>query len=185
MALLETTAPALNFGRIDVAGPDGAWFGDKVSPAGKDALKSMEAASIVVNLVRPSAATLGDMLDNAKKPIMVTGLPAMDAALLDKFKKNNALAVVDCDAADVDGCVRQLNAAKDVVGKANVLLSVGPAKDRAAATQKLFLTLLKGGWTKAELDAATGAGGGRGGPGPGAANALSRFQAAPAGGRGM
>ena len=38
VALLETTAPALNFGRIDVAGPDGAWFGDKVSPDGKDAL---------------------------------------------------------------------------------------------------------------------------------------------------
>ena len=185
VALLETTAPALNFGRIDVAGPDGAWFGDKVSPAGKDALKSMETASIVLNLVRPSAATLGDMLDNAKKPIMVTGLPAMDGALLDKFKKNNALAVVDCDAADADGCVRQFNAAKDVVGKANVLLSVGPGKDRPAATQKLFIALLKGGWTKAELDAATGAAGGRGGPGPGAANALSRFQPAPAGGRGL
>jgi hypothetical protein len=185
VALLETTAPVLGFGRIDVAGPDGAWFGDKVSPAGKDALKSMETASIVLNLVRPSAATLGDMLDNAKKPIIVTGLPAMDAALLDKFKKNNALAVVDCDASDVDGCVRQLNAAKDVVGKANVLMSVGPGKDRAAATQKLFMTLLKGGWTKAELDAATGAAGGRGGPGPGAANALSRFTPEPAGGRGM
>lgn len=185
VALLETTAPALGFGRIDAAGPDGAWFGDKVSPAGKDALKAMETASVVLNLVRPSAATLSDLLDHAKKPIMVTGLPAMDAALFDKFKKNNALAVVDCDAADADGCVRQLNAAKDVVGKGNVLLSVGPAKDRAFVTQKLFLTLLKGGWTKAELDAATGAGGGRGGPGPGAVNALSRFTPAPSGGRGM
>jgi hypothetical protein len=185
VALLEATAPALNFGRIDVAGPDGAWFGDKVSAAGKDALKAIEASSIVVNLVRPSAAALSDMLDNAKKPVMVTGLPTMDAALLDKFKKNNALAIVDCDAGDVDGCARQLNAAKDVVGKSNVLLSVGPGKDRADVTQKLFLALLKGGWTKTELDAATGAGGGRGGPGPGAVNALSRFQAAPAGGRGM
>jgi len=185
VALLETGASSLGFGRIDAAGPDGAWFGDKVSPAGRDALKAMETASVVLNLVRPTAATLSDLLDHAKKPVMVTGLPAIDAALLDKFKKNNALAVVDCDGADLDGCVRQLNAAKDAVGKANVLLSVGPVKDRASVTQKLFLTLLKGGWTKAELDAATGVAGGRGGPGPGTVNSLSRFAPAPAGGRGM
>ena len=79
-----------------------------------------------------------------------------------------------------------MNAVKDVVGKGNVLLSVGAAKDRAAATQKLFLALLKGGWTKAELDR-----GDRGrrpaaaAPVPAAPNALSRFQAAPAAGRGM
>ena len=181
VATLEAAAAGLNFGRVDVAGPDGAWFGDKLSPAGKSALGVMETNSIAVNLIRPPVSLLADVLDSAKKPIMVTGLPPMDAALLEKFKKNNALAVVECDAADVDGCVRQLNALKDAVGKNNVLVSVGAHKDRAAATQKLFLAALKAGWTKDELFAAAGQAAGRGGPGAAPANNLSRFGGAPAG----
>jgi len=180
-ATLEAAAAALNFGRVDVAGPDGAWFGNTLTPAGKAALAAMEANSIAVNLVRPPAGLLSDVLDSAKKPIMVTGLPAVDAALLEKFKKNNALAIVSCDAADVDVCVRQLNALKDVVGKNNVLVSVGPHKDRAAATQKLFLAAVKAGWTKDELFAAAGQAAGRGGPGAAAPNNLARFGGAPMG----
>jgi hypothetical protein len=141
----------------------------------------MDANTIVVNLVRPPAGLLADVLDNAKKPIIVTGLPVMDAALLDKFKKNNALAALECDPADVDGCVRQINTLKDVVGKGNVLLSVGAGKDRSTATQKLFLALVKAGWTKDEIFAAAGQAAGRGGPGAPAPNNLSRFMAAPVG----
>ncbi|HSP91078.1 MAG TPA: M20/M25/M40 family metallo-hydrolase, partial [Vicinamibacterales bacterium] len=89
-ATLEAASAALNFGRVDVAGPDGAWFGTTLTPAGKAALAAMEANAIAVNLIRPPAALLSDVLDSAKKPIMVTGLPAADAALIEKFKKNNA-----------------------------------------------------------------------------------------------
>jgi Zn-dependent M28 family amino/carboxypeptidase len=178
---LEAAAAALNIGRVDVPGPDGAWFGDKLTPAGKTALATMEANSIALNLVRPTVSLLADVLDAAKKPVMVTGPPAMDAALLEKFKKNNALAVLECDPADTDGCVRQMNALKDIVGKANVLVSVGPHKDRAAATQKLFLAAVKAGWSKDELFAAAGQAAGRGGPGGGAPNNLSRFGGAATG----
>jgi len=181
LATMEAAATLLNFGRIDVPGPDGAWFGEKLTATGKDALKSMEAGTIVVNLVRPPASLLADVLDNAKKPVMVIGLPVMDAGLLDKFKKNNALAALECDPADVDGCVRQINALKDVVGKGNVLLSVGAGKDRGAATQALFLALVKAGWTKDEIFAAAGQAAGRGGPGAPAANNLSRFGGTPVG----
>jgi hypothetical protein len=181
VATLEASAAALNFGRVDVLGPDGAWFGDKLTLEGKTALGAMEANSIAANLVRPPASLLADVLDSATKPIMVTGLPAMDVALVEKFKKNNALAVLECDAADVDGCVRQLNALKDVVGKNNVLLSVGPHKDRAAATQKLFLAAVKAGWTKDEVFAAAGQAVGRGGPGAAPANNLTRFGGAMGG----
>ena len=180
VATLEAAVAALNFGRVDVAGPDGAWFGSTMTPAGKAALAAMEANGIAVNLIRPPAGLLSDVLDSAKKPIMVTGLPAADAALLEKFKKNNALAVLECDAADVDGCVRQLNALQDVVGKNNMLVSVGPHKDRAAATQKLFLAAVKAGWTKDELFAAAGQAAGRGGPGAAAPNNLARFGGATA-----
>ncbi|MFO7691696.1 MAG: M20/M25/M40 family metallo-hydrolase [Vicinamibacterales bacterium] len=179
-ATLEAAAAALNFGRVDVMGPDGAWFGDRLTPAGKTALGVMEASAIAVNLVRPPASLLADVLGSAKRPIMVTGLPPMDAALLETFKKNNALAVLECDPADVDGCVRHLNALKDTVGKSNVLLSVGAHKDRAAATSKLFLAAVKAGWTKDELFAAAGQAAGRGGPGAAAPNNLTRFGGATA-----
>jgi hypothetical protein len=181
IATLEAAAAALSFGRVDVLGPDGFWFGDKLTPAGKAALGAMEANSIALNLVRPPASLLSDVLDSAKKPVMVTGLPAMDPALVERFKKNNALAVVECDPADPDGCVRQLNALKDVVGKDNLLVSVGAHKDRPAATQKLFLAAVKAGWAKDELFAAAGQTAGRGGPGGAAPNNLSRFGGAPAG----
>ena len=181
VATLEAAAAALNIGRVDVPGPDGAWFGDRLTPAGKTALAAMEANSIALNLVRPPVSLLADVLDAAKKPIMVTGPPVMDAALLEKFKKNNALAVVECDPADADGCVRQMNALKDIVGKTNVLVSVGPHKDRASATQKLFLAAVKAGWTKDELFAAAGQAAGRGGPGGGAPNNLSWFGGAATG----
>jgi hypothetical protein len=172
---------AFNFERVDVPGPDGVWFGDKVTPAGKEALAAMQANAIALNLVRPTAALLGDALASAKTPIMVTGVPAMDAALLDTFKKNNALAVLECDPADVDGCVRQMTVLSGVVGKTNLLVSVGAHKDRAAATQKLFLAAVKAGWTKDELFAAAGQAAGRGGPGGAGPNNLSRFGGAPAG----
>ncbi len=181
VATLEAAAAALNFGRVDVMGPDGAWFGDRLTAGGKAALAAMEANAIALNLVRPTAGLLSDALDNAKKPIMVTGLPPMDAALLEKFKQNNALAVLECDAADVDGCVRRLNVLKDLVGKNNLLLSVGAHKERAAATRQLFLAAVKTGWTKDELFAAAGQASGRGGPGGGAPTNLSRFAVVVAG----
>jgi hypothetical protein len=106
----------------------------------------------------------------------------MEAALVDKFKKNNALAVIECDAADVNGCVSRMNTLKALVGGSNLLVSVGAQKDRARATQQLFLAAVKAGWTKDELFAAAGQASGRGGPGGGAPNNLSRF-AGPVAGR--
>jgi hypothetical protein len=179
---MEAAATLLNFGRIDVTGPDGAWFGEKLSTDGKEALKAMEAGSIVVNLVRPQASLLGDVLDNAQKPVMVTEPGPIDAALVEKFKAKKALAIVMCDSADVDGCIKKLGATAAVVGKSNVLLSMGSGKDRAQATRTLYLSLLKAKWTRDEINAIVGVAA-AGSPGaPGQSN-LSRFSPAP-GGRG-
>jgi hypothetical protein len=172
IATMEAAAALLNFGRIDVAGPDGAWFGDKLTADGKVALKAIEAANIVVNLVRPQASLLGDVLDNAQKPVMVSELGAIDAALAEKFKAKKALAIVGCDPADVDGCIRKLGASAAVVGKANLLLSMGAGKDRADATRKLYIALLKAKWSRDEISAIVGGG---------SQSSLSRFSPLPAG----
>ena len=175
---MEAAAALLNFGRIDVAGPDGAWFGDRVTADGKVALKAMEAANIVVNLVRPQASLLSDVLDNAQKPVMVTELGAIDAALAEKFKAKKALSIVICDPADVDGCVKKIGAAAAVVGKNNVLLSMGASKDRSDATRKLYLSLLKAKWTRDEINASVGVAA----AGAAGQSVLSRFSPAPQGG---
>jgi hypothetical protein len=183
VATMEAAAALLNFGRIDVAGPDGAWFGDRLTADGKMALKAMEAANIVVNLVRPQAGLLSDVLDNAQKPVMVTDLGAIDAALADKFKAKKALSIVLCEPADVDGCVKKLGAAAAVVGKNNLLLSMGASKDRAQATRALYMSLLKAKWTRDEINASVGVAAAGAAGAPGQSN-LSRFSPAPGGGRG-
>ena len=181
---MEAAAVLLNFGRIDVAGPDGAWFGDRLTADGKTALKAMEAANIVVNLVHPQASLLGDVLDNAQKPVMVTELGAIDAALAEKLKAKKALVIAGCDAADVEGCVKKLGSLAAVVGKNNLLLSMGAHKDRADATRKLYIALLKAKWSRDDINAVAGVAA-AGAPGaPGQSN-LSRFSPAPAGRGGM
>ena len=181
---MEAAATLLSFGRIDVAGPDGAWFGDKLTTDGKAALKAMEAGNIVVNLVRPQASLLNDVLDNAQKPVMVTEPGSMDSALAEKFKAKKALAIVFCDAADVDGCVRKLGASAAVVGKNNLLLSMGAHKDRVQATRTLYMSLLKAKWSRDEINTLAGVAA-AGSPGaPGQSN-LSRFSPAPVGRGGL
>jgi hypothetical protein len=111
---------------------------------------------------------------------MITAPPVMEAALVEKFKKNRAAAVVACEVADVDGCVQQVEAMKGWLGKENLLLSMGAGKDRAEATKKLYLGLVKAGWTNADINAMVGVGapGAMGAAGPGN---LARFSPAPAG----
>jgi hypothetical protein len=183
IAMMEAAAALLNFGRIDVSGPDGAWFGDRLSTEGKTALKAMESNNIVVNLIRPQASLLGDVLDNAQKPIMVTEPLVMDAALTEKFKTKKALAIVICEATNVDGCVAKVGAMATIVGKGNLLLSMGSHPTRNDATRKLYAALLKAKWSRDEINALVGVAAAATGGAPGQSN-LSRFSPAQ-GGRGQ
>jgi hypothetical protein len=108
----------------------------------------------------------------------------MDSALTDKFKAKKALAIVICDAADVDGCVKKLGASATMVGKNNLLLSMGADKNRVDATRKLYLALIKAKWNLGEVNALVGVAAAGSGGAPGQSN-LSRFSPAPAGRGGM
>lgn len=176
-ALVDLAASTLGIGRIDVVGGDGVWFGDTVSPAGKEALRIMEAGSIVLNLVRPSTSQLGAVLDVATKPVLVTAPPVMEASLVEKIKKNKGAVAVACEVGDVDGCLRQLEAMKGWLGKENLLISMAAGKGREDATKQLYLGLIKAGWTAAEIGSAVGVGapGPMGRPTPGN---LARFSPA-------
>jgi hypothetical protein len=178
--MFETAATLLDFGRIDVVGNDGYWFGEKVTPEGREALKAIEAAGVTIHLVNPAASLVSDLADAAQKPFLVTNPAGLDVALADKMKKRNVATIVECSPADIDGCVRRLGSMATLLGKGNLLLSLTAGPNRSEATQKLYLALVKAGWTAQEIGATVGQSGGRGGAG----SNLSRF-APQGGGRGM
>jgi len=193
--LLQASA-LLGFGRIDVATNDGAWFNfnSGVSAQGREAVKAMEANNIVVNLINPSAKLLGDLLDAATKPFMVTvtGTVPIDQALIARMNQKNTVLLFECDPADAQGCVNKLQNYKKQFGDSdNLVMSVkAAASDRIDAAKKtLYLALIKSGWTKEEIYAvcgvtvATGGGGGGRGGGPQGGN-LSKLSPPAQGGRG-
>jgi hypothetical protein len=190
--LLIHAATLLNFGRIDVASNDGAWFNFNggVSDKGREALKAMEANNIVVNLVNPSAKLLNDMLDGTSKPFLVTvtGTAPIDQALIARMNQKNTLLLFECDPADAQGCVTRLQNYRKQFGDTDnlvVSMKTGTADQIDAAKKTIYLNLIKNGWTKEQIYAVfgtTAAGGGRG-AGAGGGN-LSRLSPPPARGPG-
>jgi hypothetical protein len=186
--LLNTSAALLNFGRIDVATNDGAWFNfnSGISPQGREALKSMEANSITVNLINPSVKLLGDTLDATTKPFMVTvtGTTPIDPSLISRMNQKNTLLLFECDPADAQGCVTRLQSYKKQFGDSdNLVASVKSSTPEKIedAKRTMYLALIKSGWTKEEIFSVFGASAG-GGRGAGGGN-LSKLSP-PAQGRG-
>jgi Peptidase family M28 len=161
VALLQTSFDALQFGRVDVAKDDGAWFSNGVTEQGREALKAMEANGIPINLVSPSPKLLDDVLAVATKPFLVTGLASIDPGAAAKLHAVKALVAIQCDVADPAECVTTLGAAKKAFGDVDnlVLTMKGVAESENEATklkweqakEAVYLALAKAGWTQDEL----------------------------------
>ena len=184
-ATLEAAAAALNFGRVDVAGPDGAWFGDHAD-AGRQGRPGRDGGERDCRQSHPPArrpalrrARHGEEADHGDRP--AGGGRGAAREVQEEQRPRRRLVR--------RGGRRRLRASAERAqgrrsARTTCSLSVGPHKDRAAATQKLFLAAVKAGWTKDELFAAAGQAAGRGGPGAAAPNNLTRFGGAP-GGKGL
>jgi hypothetical protein len=183
VALIDTAATMLDIGRVDVTREDGEWFSNGLTEKGRAALRAMEVVGVVPNLVNPSPKVLGDVLDAAQKPFIVSGTVSLTPDIIRKMNAKNALLVVQCDPADATGCVARLEDTKKKLGDTdNILLSMsaGPALDEAKQT--LYRALVKGGWTKDQIYAIAGNNAGT----LGAQGNLTRLVPAPAGqGRGF
>ncbi len=170
--LIDAAAKLFNLSRVDVRA-DGTWFATMVTDRGKDAIKSFEANGIVMNLLNPSRALLLDVLDNAKKPFIVSGLATMpDAELAQQIKAKNLLVAVDFDAANPQAVAAKLIEFKKMAGDSgNLLLTtrdLPPGRGETPPTiaskmsmleqakQQFYLTLIKAGWTKDEINAMAG-----------------------------
>ena len=181
--LIDTAATVLDVGRVDVTREDGEWFSNGLTEKGRAALRAMEVAGVVPNLVNPSPKVLGDVLDAAQKPFIVNGTVSLTPDIVTKMNAKNALLVVQCDPADATGCVARLEDTKKKFGDVdNILLSMSAGPTLDAAKQTLYRALIKGGWTKDQIYAIAG-----NNAGPlGAQGNLTRLAPAPAGqGRGF
>jgi hypothetical protein len=169
-AMIDLAARQLGVGRVQVVGSgDGTWFGQNgLTERGKAALKAFEGAGVVVQLVSPPARLLSDVLDNAKKGFIVSGMTTVpDAALAKKLSGKNALIAIDFDlTAPQTVAARLIDLKKALEGSGNLLLTTdervvaSPMGDVVqtprqkmvdAAKQQMYLALVKAGWTKDEI----------------------------------
>jgi hypothetical protein len=170
--LIDVAAKLFGLGRVDVR-TDGTWFSTTVTDRGKEAIKSFEANGIVLNLVNPSKTLLLDVLANAKKPFIVSGLTAMpDGELAQQIKAKSVLVAVEFDAANPQAVATKLIEFKKLAGDSGNLLVTtrdlpqgrgepGSSPARAMspleqARQQFYLALIKAGWTKDEINAMVG-----------------------------
>jgi hypothetical protein len=173
-ALIDVAAKVLSIGRVEVFNPDAAWFAATgLTDRGKAALKEFETAGIVLQFHNPPARLLGDLLDNAKKGFIVSGLSTNpDADLAKKLVEKNVVLTVDFDASAPQAvATRLMDLKKALGGSGNVVLTTNeravrspmgdtPASPRQkavdAAKQQMYLALAKAGWTKDEIHSMVG-----------------------------
>ena len=155
---LTLAATVLEFGRVDITKEDGVWVKDGLTQDGKAAVKALEAAGVIVHLVKPSAKLLADMLEASEKPFAMSGLTDIDAATAAKMNAKNDVLILEFNGADVAGTVARVQAARKVFGDADNLMIAATGDITDKAKQDFYLALVKNGWTKDEIYAMTGAG---------------------------
>ncbi len=172
LSLIDLAAKLLSVGRVEVSSRgDGQWFGSSgLTERGRAAVKAFETNGVVINLNNPSERLLDDMLEVAGKPFIVSNLArGLDADTARRINEKNVLVAVAWDGA----AAAKLIGLKKLIGDSdNLLLTTrlaGPSAlsemglpDGAArpgpdeAKQKMYLDLIKAGWTKDEIYAMVG-----------------------------
>jgi hypothetical protein len=157
LPLLTTAVSALGLGRVDVEGDDGVWVKGALAPAGKAMIAAMEQAGVGIHLVSPTPALMNDVLAVATRPVLVSGLAAIDAATAARVKERGAVVAVECDPQQAERCASGLQRLRETLGTSNLLVAMrveaAAARD---AHHALFKALAAKGWTKAEAFAVAG-----------------------------
>jgi hypothetical protein len=157
---LEVAAIGTGFGRMEFSGDDGAWMvNGRLSDAGKAALKAMEANGVFAQLINPGEALLGDFLNAAEKPFLVTGMAALPAASKALAVSKKIVWGIDCDPEDLEAGLERADQAKKAFGAATNLVVVVKSTDRLsdlAFKRAFYFGLIKRGWTADEISAFVG-----------------------------
>ncbi|KPK77689.1 MAG: hypothetical protein AMJ79_02495 [Phycisphaerae bacterium SM23_30] len=166
--LLKAAAPALGFGRVDVIEDDGAWFAnERLTEAGREALKVMEENNIAVHLIDPPESRINAVLSAATRPFIITGTYTISEEMFDPVNEKSVLLGINFDPEEVEDCVDRLENAKECLGDAdNLVLFVTTTAGLEEAREPLYMGLIDKGWQANEIG---GGGDRRGGGGAGIA----------------
>ncbi len=157
-ALVETAAAALDVARLDIEGDDGVWVRGGLTEAGRAAVADLEKAGMTLNLVRPGAALLRDVLAVASRPVLVSGMSEPRAEVARWLVATNGAFALECLPSQVSACAAGLHGLRTALGgSGNLLVSMRADPAAARQTQRaLYLELAKKGWSKAETFAVAG-----------------------------
>jgi len=160
LKFLELTAAAVGFGRVEFGGDDASWIvAGRLTDSGKSALKAMEANGVFAQLINPGEALLGDFLNAAAKPFLVTGLAAVPDGLKPLLVSKKIVWGVDYDPEDIEAGLDRADQAKKALGAATNLIAFVKSVDKLndlAAKRAFYFGLIKRGWKTEEIDAFVG-----------------------------
>jgi hypothetical protein len=158
--LLELGANSVGFGRVEFSGDDGAWVvNGRLTDAGKSAIKTMEANSILVDLVNPADDLLSDVLNAAEKPFVVVGTYKLSDSAKALAVSKKVILSVDFDPNDVEGSIQKADQAKKLIGAATNLVAFVKSTDKIndlETKRAFYFGLIKKGWKVEEISAFIG-----------------------------
>ena len=158
--LLELGANSVGFGRVEFSGDDGAWVvNGRLTDAGKPAIKTMEANSILVHLVNPADDLLSDFLSAAEKPFVVVGTYNLSDSAKTLAVSKKVVLSVDFDPNDVEGSIQKADQAKKLLGGATNLVAFVKSTDKINdldTKRAFYFGLIKKGWTANDISAFIG-----------------------------
>ena len=157
---LDLTAASVGFGRVEFAGDDAFWVvAGRLTDSGKTALKTLEANGVFVQLINPGEALLGDILNAAAKPFLVTGLAAVPDGLKALLVSKKIVWGVDYDPEDIEAGLDRADQAKKALGVATNLIAYVKSADKLndlASKRAFYFGLIKRGWKTEEINAFVG-----------------------------
>ena len=158
--LLELGANSAGFGRVEFSSDDGAWVvNGRLTEAGKPAIKTMEANSILVHLVNPADDLLSDFLSAAEKPFVVVGTYKLSDSAKTLAVSKKVVLSVDFDPNDVEGSIQKADEAKKLIGAATNLVAFVKSTDKINdldTKRAFYFGLIKKGWKVEEISAFIG-----------------------------
>jgi hypothetical protein len=158
--LLELGANSIGFGRVEFSGDDGAWVvNGRLTDAGKSAIKTMEANTVLIHLVNPADDLLSDVLNAAEKPFVVAGTYNLSESAKTLAVSKKVILGVDFDTADVEGSIEKADRAKKMMGAATNLVAFVKSTDKINdldIKRAFYFGLIKKGWTANDISAFIG-----------------------------
>lgn len=151
--LLQLLLDLHAIGRVDLKGDDGVWIAQgRLTSAGREALKTLEAGGVVVRLVSPEENLINDLLSAAAKPFIITGDYQITDAMVDQLNDRGVRLGINLDPQKVQEFITRVEKAKQQLGeRKNLFGYLTSVRGLEEARRPLYLGLIDSGWTHREI----------------------------------